>query len=181
MYEPFLGQLAIFGGLTADHPPQGWKACDGRLLPIGQYQALFNVLGTRFGGDGTNNFALPDLRGRVALGQGQGPDQPTAYQLGQTGGAAQVALTAAEIPPHQHAVRVTTATGTAAAPTGGIPAPAPAGAQGMVFAASGTALAAGTISAATQPAAAAQAHNNLQPFIALRYCIAVEGFSPKPA
>jgi len=181
MIEPFLGQLAIFGGLQAARPPIGWMACDGQLLPIGEYEALFTVLGTRFGGDGTNTFALPDLRGRVALCQGQGPGQPTAYQVGQTGGAAQVALTAAQIPPHQHAVRVTTATGKAAAPTGGIPAPAPAQAEGMVFAASGTALAAGTISAATQPAAAAQAHNNLQPFLALRYCIAVQGFFPQPA
>ena len=97
MASPFAGQIMIFAGTVA---PVGWAVCDGRLLSIEENKELFNVIGTTFGGDGAT-FAVPDLRGRVPLGQGQGPGR-SVYQIGQTVGAESVTLTTAQTPEHGH-------------------------------------------------------------------------------
>src|SRR5271166_5833783 len=100
MADPFLGEIRIFGGTFA---PLGWAFCQGQLLPIAQNTALFSLLGTTYGGDGVSNFALPDLRGRVPMGMGQGPGL-SPYVQGQMGGAESVTLTTQQMPPHSHSV-----------------------------------------------------------------------------
>jgi microcystin-dependent protein len=102
MSEPFLGQIELF---AFDYPPRNWAVCDGSLLLIGQNQALFSLLGTTYGGDGLNNFRLPDLRGRAAMGFGQGGGL-TPRSLGETAGEETVTLTVSQsVPSHAHALR----------------------------------------------------------------------------
>src|SRR5271166_127685 len=98
MAEPFLGQIILFAGNFA---PRGWAFCDGSLLSISQYTALFSILGTTYGGNGTTNFALPDLRGRAAVGFGQAPGLSN-YILGEQTGSETVALTGPQMPVHTH-------------------------------------------------------------------------------
>lgn len=100
MSESLVGEIQIFG---FSFPPYGWFPCDGRLLAISQYSALFSLLGTNYGGNGTSTFALPDLRGRVAIGQGQGPGL-TDRVIGEVGGSESTALNITQIPAHTHAV-----------------------------------------------------------------------------
>lgn len=101
--ESYLGEIRLFAGSYA---PQNWNFCDGTLLSISQYDALYSLIGTTFGGDGTKNFALPDLRGRVPVGQGADPDL-TARTIGQKGGSETVALTTDSLPTHQHLILAT--------------------------------------------------------------------------
>lgn len=96
--DPFIGEIIMFGGNFA---PRGWAFCDGQLLPISQNTALFSILGTTYGGDGRTTFALPDLRGRVAIHPGRGPGL-SDYRLGQKGGQERVTITIAEMPSHSH-------------------------------------------------------------------------------
>lgn len=102
MSEPYLGQIIIFAGNFAI---RGFAMCHGQTLPINQNSALFSILGTTYGGDGRTNFKLPDLRGRIAMQQGQGPGLPD-YQLGATGGATIHQLTTAQLPAHHHGVAI---------------------------------------------------------------------------
>lgn len=98
--EPFIGQIMMFGGNFA---PRGWAFCDGQLLPISQYSALFSILGTTYGGDGVSTFGLPDLRGRAPMHAGTGPGL-SPRPLGQRGGAEHVSLTSSQMPPHSHSL-----------------------------------------------------------------------------
>lgn len=100
MSESLVGEIQIFG---FSYPPYGWAPCDGRLLAITQYTALFSLLGTNYGGNGTSTFALPDLRGRVAIGQGQGPGL-TDRVIGENGGSESETLNITQIPAHTHAL-----------------------------------------------------------------------------
>ena len=113
--EPFIGQLMLFGGNFA---PRGWAMCDGQLLPIAQYSALFSILGTTYGGDGRTTFALPDLRGRVPMGFGHGPGL-SAHGLGSKGGEENVTLTTSQIPSHSHQAMGSNADGNAPSPAEG--------------------------------------------------------------
>jgi microcystin-dependent protein len=112
--EPLLGQITLFAGNFA---PRGWAYCDGQLLPISQYTALFSILGTTYGGDGRTTFALPDLRGRAPIGPRQGPGL-SDYRLGQRGGAENVTLNTTQIPNHTHNLNASPNAGTSATPTG---------------------------------------------------------------
>src|SRR5262245_3403137 len=112
--EPFVGEIMIFAGNFA---PKGWAFCDGALIPISINTALFALLGTTYGGDGKSNFALPDLRDRMPIQSGQGPGLANR-DLGSTGGAAQVALTANELPAHSHALLCSNVEGNSIAPGG---------------------------------------------------------------
>src|SRR5438067_3998677 len=113
MASPFLSELRI---VSFDFPPKGWAFCNGQLLPINQNQALFSLLGTTYGGNGVNNFALPDMRGRVPNHFGQGPGLSN-YNLGQTGGSESVTLTVNQIPAHNHFVVCNTSSGGQANPS----------------------------------------------------------------
>lgn len=177
--DPFLGEVRIFPWSWA---PQGWALCNGALLPAQQNAALNALLGQTYGGNGTTQFALPDLRGRTPIHIGVGPDGLT-YQQGKAGGAETVALTAATMPQHTHAVNALGGTkGNAAQPKSAIPATVGVAATvtsavniyAVATAGPATQLNAGTFS--TEGSGAA--HNNMQPFQVLNFCIATLGLFP---
>lgn len=165
--EPFIGTIMLF---SFNFAPRGWAACNGQLMPIAQNSALFSLLGTQYGGDGRTTFALPDLRGRVPMGQGQGPGLSN-YTIGQAAGEEQVTLSSAQLPPHTHGVNAA-ASATSKAPMGNLPAVSTAGsAYGPT--AAGT-MAAGMV----QSAGNGQPHSNLQPYLVGNWCIALQGVFP---
>jgi microcystin-dependent protein len=183
MSDPFIGQIMPW---PIPFEPVGWAFCDGRLLQIQQYSPLFALIGTRYGGNGTTTFALPDLRGRVVLGAGDGPST-SPYNLADTGGAEQVALAATQMPAHSH-----TSSGIPAYAGAGDPATAPSPAAsparipgtgmgvylGSYSSNSNTSLKPG---ADTGLAGQGQQHENRQPYIALNFIIALEGvWPPRP-
>jgi microcystin-dependent protein len=165
MSEPFLSEIRM---MSFEFAPKGWALCNGQLLPINQNQALFSLLGTTFGGDGRVNFALPDLRGRIPIHVGSG------HTLGERGGEQAHTLSIAELPTHTHAASATTNNATAANPTGNayarsaVPVYAPA--------TSLTAMNAGAVGAT----GGSQAHLNMQPFLTISFCIALQGIFPSP-
>ena len=162
--------------------------CFGQLLPINQNQALFSLLGTTYGGNGQTTFALPDLRGRVPLGFGQGPS--ASYNLGETGGAEAVALGVQHLPAHVHAIDTNALTGTVAcgntaanqrSPAGGLPAIEAAGVTATYSSMAPDAnMRAGAVAVATTSTVSGggQGHSNLQPYLVLTYCIALQGDFP---
>nr|WP_294510987.1 tail fiber protein [uncultured Rhodopila sp.] len=177
MSEPFIGQITLF---PYTYAPEGWADCAGQLLPIPQNSILFALLGTAYGGNGTSNFALPNLNGRVAVGQGEAP-AASDYVIGSEGGVETVTLTQGSLPAHTHALNATTAQATATSPAGALFANSitPDGREankGNIYNAANpdTALAANAIG----PAGTSQPHNNIQPSLALRYCIALQGVFP---
>jgi microcystin-dependent protein len=166
--EPFLGQLMCVGFNFA---PVGWALCDGSLLPISQNTALFSLLGTTYGGDGVTTFGLPDLRGRLPIGAGQGPGlQP--YTQGQTAGSEGVTLVGPQLPLHTHPVACSTEESGSLSPANAVFASHPAG-----FTASGNAAMGGAMLA---PSGGSQSHANLQPYIVINWIIATEGIFPSP-
>ncbi|HMN39839.1 MAG TPA: tail fiber protein [Phycisphaerales bacterium] len=171
-YEPFLGQVKCFAFAFA---PRGWAQCAGQLLPINQNQALFSLLGTTYGGNGTSNFALPDLRGRAPIHAGTGPGL-TARTLGAAIGEASHALSAAEIPAHTHTVSATTLEGDSATPAGAFP--TKSGAGDARFGTPGQAGAGAMHAGAIASAGSSQAHQNMMPSLCMNYCIALQGIYP---
>jgi len=167
--EPFIAQITMFGGNFA---PRGWAYCDGQLLPINQYQALFSLLGTTYGGDGRTTFALPDLRGRVAIHPGRGPGL-TVRTLGQKGGAETHTLTAAQMPAHTHGLQASDTRGNSSDPTNHVNA---VKSRTNIYS-----DAAPNVSMSTQAVAntgGGQAHNNMQPFLGINHIIALQGIFP---
>jgi microcystin-dependent protein len=160
MADPFLGEIRPFAfGVI----PRGWLPCEGQVLPINQNQALFSLLGTTYGGNGVNTFQLPDLRGRLPLGSSQN------YPPGTVGGEATHTLTVNETPAHTHMVQASSATGTLSTLQGNYW----AGAMNYA-AAPDTAMAPDAIGAAGQ----SQPHENMQPYMAVSFCIATNGIFP---
>lgn len=168
MSEPFLGEIRTFGFNFA---PLGWAFCAGQLLPISQNTALFSLLGTFYGGDGIQTFALPDLRGRVGINQGQGPGL-SPYDLGEVSGSETVTLTSAQMPGHTHAAVANGSPATSSHPDGAVP--ARTGSSQYAAAPDGTAMNAGMIG----PAGGSQPFSNIQPFLCLNFCIALQGIFP---
>jgi microcystin-dependent protein len=148
--------------------------CEGQLLPISEYETLFNLIGTTYGGDGQSTFALPDLRGRVAVHVG------TGYELGQAAGVETVTLTTSQIPSHNHVLTAATSAADSSDPTNGIPAAANYGGDPVkAYAAAGGAGAVmdpNTIG----PFGGSQPHTNLQPFLAVSFIISLFGVFPSP-
>ncbi len=176
--EPFLGQIMMFGGNFA---PRGWAMCNGQLLSIAQNTALFSILGTTFGGDGVTTFGLPDLRGRVPLHWGQGPGLSN-YVLGELAGNETVTLTTQQIPAHNHLIGVSNAAGTQTDPTNGIAAQINTGdARNPITSALGYAAPpqTGTMAPAVVGSSGGnQPHANIQPYLCVTICIALEGIFP---
>jgi microcystin-dependent protein len=170
MSAPFLGEIRLFAGNFA---PRGFAFCAGQLLPIAANTALFALLGTTYGGDGVQTFALPDLRGRAPLHQGHGPGLST-YVIGQQFGVENVTLTTQQLPAHTHQAMATNNSGTQSAPGGGIWATDSSGATAEYDAPTGAAMAAQAIGATGDNVP----HPNLQPFLAISYIIALEGIFP---
>jgi microcystin-dependent protein len=167
--NPYLGEIMLF---AAGYPPRGWALCNGQLLPINQNQALFSILGTQYGGNGQTTFALPDLRGRVAIHQGQGPGL-SSYVVGQRAGAESHTLGILEMPAHSHVARCSSAAGVAVGPAGQVPARNAAQVP-QYGSTADTIMAANAIG----NTGGSQAHQNMQPFLALNYIIALQGTFP---
>ncbi|HEX2254762.1 MAG TPA: tail fiber protein [Thermoanaerobaculia bacterium] len=165
MAEPFLSEVRLMSFVFA---PKGWALCNGQLLPINQNQALFSLLGTTFGGDGRVNFALPDLRGRTPIHVGSG------HTLGERGGEQSHTLSIAEIPTHTHVLNATSAVGTVVNPASNQLANAQVNTYGT--AQNLVATRATTIA----NTGGSQAHLNMQPFLTLSFCIALQGIFPSP-
>jgi microcystin-dependent protein len=162
--EPFLSEIRIMSFVFA---PKGWALCNGQLLPINQNQALFSLLGTTFGGDGRVNFALPDLRGRVPIHVGSG------HTLGERGGEQSHTLSIAELPTHAHLSMVSPANGNTPVATNNVLA-------GALNAYRGADNLTSLNAQSVQNAGGSQAHLNMQPFLTLSFCIALQGIFPSP-
>ncbi|MGA9525317.1 MAG: tail fiber protein [Myxococcaceae bacterium] len=172
MADPFFAEIRI---VSFNFPPRGWAWCDGQLLPLSQNTALFSLLGTNYGGNGLNNFALPNLQGRVPMGPGQGPGL-SLRSLGESGGTEAVTLTQAEVPAHSHALR----TGDVSADND----PSSNAALGPAVPAMPVYANAGGATVAMAPEALSQAgggqpHNNLQPYLTSYFIIALQGIFPQ--
>lgn len=170
MATPYLGEIKMFGG---NFEPDGWFFCDGRLLSIANYDALFNLIGTTYGGDGQETFALPDLRGRIPIHQGNG------FVLSETGGVEQVTLTVNQIPAHNHS-GILIATDSAA--TESVPQ------SDHTFASATTPYTAAPPSLTSNMSpqiigatGGGQPHNNMMPYTVINFIIAYEGIFPSPA
>jgi microcystin-dependent protein len=170
MSNPFLGEIRMVGFNFA---PTGWALCNGQLLSISQNTALFSLLGTQFGGDGISTFALPNLQSRVPIHAGQGPGL-SPYVVGQAGGSESVALTASQMPVHNHGVNCSTSGGTQASPANGYPAVESTGTSSD-YATSAN----GTMNpAAIGNAGSGLAHANIQPYLCVNFIIALSGIFP---
>jgi microcystin-dependent protein len=167
MAEPFLSEIRIMSFVFA---PKGWALCNGQLLPINQNQGLFSLLGTTFGGDGRVNFALPNLQGNVPIHVGGG------HTLGEKGGTQAVTLSIAQLPTHTHVWQATTATGTTNIPANNLVLAGTAPNDFYTGAAALTALSPATVG----NVGGSQAHLNMQPFLVLSFCIALQGIFPSP-
>lgn len=157
MSDPFVGEIRL---VSFDFAPRGWAFCHGQLMEISRHSALFSILGTTYGGNGQTTFALPNLRERVAIGAGD------AYPRGRTGGSAEETLLVNQIPAHTHTLRASSAPLPADGASG---AGLAAGAQGVDIAISPEAIG---VAGSSHP------HNNLPPYLALHYIIALEGILP---
>jgi microcystin-dependent protein len=166
MGDWFLGEIRVF---PYGFAPAGWLDCDGRTLQIMQYQALYSLLRTNFGGDGQKTFALPDLRGRVAV--------PPTTKVGEMTGVESYTLLAAEVSPHTHVPQGSNAPGTASAIANNVWAAGGTG-QNLYSVPQGSPATVAMNAKCVQAVGGGQAHANVQPFQVLRYCIAVQGIYP---
>lgn len=171
MAEPFLSEIRLMSFVFA---PKNWALCNGQFLPINQNQALFSLLGTTFGGNGQTTFALPDLRGRVPIHVGNG------HTLGERGGEEAHTLSISEMPNHVHFLQASNANGNQVNPnfggTGFVLGAEPGNPYATGFTPSAVALNAATLA----NNGGSQAHQNMQPYLALSYCIALSGIFPSP-
>jgi microcystin-dependent protein len=172
--DHFMATILLFGGNFA---PRGWSFCYGQLLPINQNQALFSLLGTTFGGNGQTTFALPDLRGRVAIGTGT-PPGGTMVQLGQIGGTEAVTLGANHMPAHTHPVSstlpVSSETGRMSSPVGNVLAVSP----DEIYVPAASATASAQVSTTVGSAGENQPFSIMQPYLGLNYIICIQGIYP---
>lgn len=174
--EPFLGEVKIFG---FNYAPRGWGFCDGGLVQISQFTALFSILGTTYGGDGRVSFALPNLQGRAPMHPGSGPDL-TPRILGERGGTDSVSLKEANLPAHNHAIYASTEKATQKDPSASAVLAKQAGRKGggaKVYStdtSSLTAMGGDSLS----KTGGGQPHTNMQPYLSLNFCIALQGLYP---
>jgi microcystin-dependent protein len=170
MSQPYLGEIRMVGFNFA---PTGWALCNGAILSIAQNTALFALLGTTYGGDGQTTFALPDLRGRIPIHQGQGSGL-TNRTIGESGGQETVALTLQQMPGHTHALLASPSPGTTTSPIGNTWASSPSLAAYADPAATNTAMSAQSLDLA----GGGQSHENMAPFVAVNFVIALAGIFP---
>jgi microcystin-dependent protein len=173
MSEFFIGQVMMAGFNFA---PRFWALCNGQLLPINQNQALFSLLGTQYGGNGTTNFALPDLRSRTPIGYASSVDpgwQPPAVQIGQAAGVENVTLLSTNLPAHGHTLNPTTAAGTTRNPNNAVYA-----STSVLLHGPSTGPLVPQAASTIAPAGGNQPHPNLQPYSVLNFCVALSGIYP---
>jgi microcystin-dependent protein len=164
MAQPYVGEIRIFAGNFA---PAGWQFCEGQLLPISENETLFNLIGTTYGGDGQETFALPDLRGRLPVHFGNG------FTLAETGGVEEITLTVSQIPAHSHALLASASPGNASSPNNNLLA------QSTTIAAySSTAPTTPMSTAAMSSTGGNQPHSNFQPYLCVDFIISQYGIFP---
>lgn len=173
--EGYIAEIRLFAGNFA---PRGWAFCNGQILSIAQNTALFSLLGTTFGGNGQTTFALPDLRGRTAVGPGQGPGLP-AVNLGQVSGEPSHTLIITEMPAHNHTVQASTrassAEATSTSPVNNVPATPE---QAAIYGPGPGDVTLNNLSVVVGIAGGSQPHNNMQPYLGVNYIICMEGIYP---
>jgi microcystin-dependent protein len=166
MAQPYVGEIRIFAG---NFNPSGWMFCEGQLLPISEYETLFNLIGTTYGGDGQSTFGLPDLRGRIPLHFGNG------FTLAETGGAEEITLTVQQIPAHTHAFLASNNLASSNSPTNQVP--------GLTQASTITAYGTDNPLVQLSPTSigsvgGSQPHTNFQPYLCLDFIISLFGIFP---
>jgi microcystin-dependent protein len=164
MAQPYVGEIRMFAGNFA---PAGWMFCEGQLLPISEYETLFNLIGTTYGGDGQSTFALPDLRGRLPLHQGNG------FVLAETGGAEEITLTVPQIAAHSHPLLGSGSPGTNASPSNAVPAKTTTGFLYINENTTGN-----MASTAIGSIGGSQPHTNFQPYLCVDFIISLFGIFP---
>ncbi|MGY4474691.1 phage tail protein [Bradyrhizobium sp. USDA 3364] len=175
MADPFVAEIRIF---PFNFAPKGWAFCDGQLLPLSQNTALFSLLGTTYGGDGKSNFALPDMQGNAPMAPGQGPGL-SLYDLGENGGSDTVTLLQSEMPSHTHQMFATVENGTQGTLTTNIT--LATSMNGTFYQTNTSANLVPTNFNALAPAGNGQPHNNMQPYLTLNFCVALQGVYPPRA
>jgi microcystin-dependent protein len=176
--DPFIAEIRPF---PFNFAPSGWAFCQGQILPISQFTALFSILGTTYGGNGTSNFALPNLQGSVPIGQGQGVGL-SLFILGEPGGVENVTLLSNQLAPHRHSLPASASSATVTTPAANVvPAEGHGSGRGGSFTvntyttqAPSTTLAPGAVT----PTGGGQPHNNMQPSLVMNWCIAMQGIFP---
>lgn len=173
--EAYLGQIILFAG---NYAPQGWVICNGQMLNINEYEALYSLIGVTYGGDGRTTFGVPDLRSRTMIGQGTGTNL-TPRTIGQTGGVETVALTNTQIPVHTHQFYASSNTATSPSPTNNVVASMPANCVFYFDEPAGAGLTPTPFGAnALQPAGSSQPHENRMPLTAINFLMCVQGIYP---
>jgi microcystin-dependent protein len=170
MSSPFVGEIRMFGGTFA---PAGWAMCDGQLMPISQNDTLFTLIGTTYGGDGQETFAVPDIQGRVPLHQGTNPGTGTTYQIGEKAGVESVTLNTNQMPLHNHAFLASSDGATQNAPTGNVVGSSTNIKNWSPFPSTGNM---GT--SALTPVGGNQPHENMMPYLVVTYIISLFGIFP---
>ena len=176
MSQPYIGEIRMFGGNFA---PRDWAFCNGQLLSISEYEALFALIGTTYGGDGQTTFAVPDLQSRLAVGEGAGPGL-TPRQIGTSAGSETVTLTQAQMPAHNHMVIATTALGNLSGPGATAVVAKPDGADSTLYIVPGS-VPITTVAMSPQSIGVAggnQPHGNLMPSLCLSFIISLFGIFP---
>lgn len=166
MSQPYVGEIRMFGGNFA---PNGWQFCEGQLLPISENETLFQLIGTTYGGDGQSTFALPDLRGRIPIHQGNG------FLLAETGGAEEVTLTESQLPTHTHPLLASTNVSTLSDPAGNVSAQ-----TGTFDQFQTTPGAANMAMESISEVGGSQPHTNFQPYLCVNFIISLFGIFPSP-
>ncbi len=169
MADPYVGEIRMFGGNWA---PLGWQICDGSLLPISAYEPLFNLIGTTYGGDGVNNFAVPDLRGRLPM------HFSGTYPIGQKAGSETVTLTTQQIPSHNHLFNASNTPQNTQVPTNNLIGVTPTGAFNALYAPLSGTPAQLASQAIPVSGGGNQPHSNVQPFQCMTFMIALQGVYP---
>lgn len=168
MAQPYVGEIRMFAGNFA---PVGWMFCEGQLLPISENETLFQLIGTTYGGDGQSTFALPDLRGRIPIHQGNG------FILAETGGAEEITLTVSQIPAHSHPLVASIANGSSGSPANSVPANGSVGAAFLYFVDNPNVNMAPQSIGST---GGSQPHTNFQPYLCVNFIISLFGIFPSP-
>lgn len=166
MAQPYVGEIRMFGGNFA---PAGWMLCDGQLLPISENQTLFSLIGTTYGGDGQSTFALPDLRSRVPIHQGNG------FTLGENGGTEEVTLTVNQIPIHSHPLLASSALAQQTSPTGSVVGQST---QATLYIDDVPNVNLSPL--VVGPIGGSQPHTNIQPYLCINFIISLFGLPPSP-
>jgi microcystin-dependent protein len=172
MAQPYIGEIRMFAG---NFPPLGWLFCEGQLLPISENEALFQLIGTTYGGDGESTFGMPDLQGRVPIHMGTAASG-TTYQLAESAGVEEVTLTVQQIPVHNHPAGCSISDGNSSSAIGGL-----AAVNTTAFAYGEIPPLIGMNPAAVGPTGGSQPHTNFQPYLCINFIISLFGIFPSPS